>query len=316
MTKRDDAKEILTSLGLPRRQQNERSCLTLLALAELVESTEWSKTKRPLLRIVDIMAWMRDHFDKDYAPNSRETIRRQTIHQFEQAQLVNRNPGDPSRPTNSGNTVYQLTTEATRVIKSFGKRTFASNCRKFIEQHGKLSAAYDKARDLKKVSATLPGGKRVKMSPGKHNDLQRQIVEHFAPRFAPGSVVLYLGDTANKRLVIDKSLLSRLKIPEMKHDKLPDVVLYDENRKWIFLVEAVTTHGPISPKRYKELEAVFSKSPCERVYVTAFPDFTTFKKYVIDIVWESEVWIADNPDHMIHFNGDKFLGPYPTQVDK
>ncbi|MBS1775349.1 MAG: hypothetical protein JSS64_03610, partial [Bacteroidetes bacterium] len=23
-----------------------------------------------------------------------------------------------------------------------------------------------------------------------------------------------------------------------------------------------------------------------------------------------EVWIADNPDHLIHFNGHKFLGAY------
>lgn len=312
MSKRDEALEIISSLGLPRQQQNERSSLTLLALAGLTEADEWAKTKRPLLRIVDIMAWMRENFDKNYAPNSRETIRRQTIHQFEQSRLIDRNPDDPTRPTNSGDTVYQLTTEAVRVLRSFGKRTFTGSCRKFIEQHGRLSEAYDKARDMKKVATTLPSGRKVKLSPGKHNELQRCIVEEFAPRFAPGAVVPYLGDTADKRLVIDRKLLADLKIPELKHDKLPDVLLFCQKRKWIFLIEAVTSHGPISPKRHKELEAVFSKSSCERIYVTAFSDFATFKKYAAEIVWESEVWIADTPDHMIHFNGDKFLGPYPA----
>ena len=139
------------------------------------------------------------------------------------------------------------------------------------------------------------------------------IVEEFAPRFARGAVVLYLGDTAEKRLVIETEMLAKLHVPEMNHEKLPDVVLYDEQREWLFLVEAVATHGPVSPKRHAELEAALQGTPAGRVYVTAFMDFTAFKKYASDIVWESEVWIAEFPDHMIHFNGDKFLGPYPQR---
>jgi adenine-specific DNA-methyltransferase len=259
------------------------------------------------------MGWMRDHFGKDYAANSRETIRRQTIHQFEQARLVDRNPDDPSRPTNSGDTVYQLTEEAASVLRRFGKEDFARKCEAFIERHGSLSAAYARSRNLVKVSITLPGGAKIDLSPGVHNELQRVVVEEFVPRFAPASQVLYLGDTAKKRLVIDSSRLAKLNIPELNHDKLPDVVLYDLNRKWLFLIEAVTTHGPVSPKRHAELETALQDCPAGRVYVTAFMDFTTFKKYASDIVWESEVWIAAFPDHMIHFNGDKFLGPYPQR---
>lgn len=164
-----------------------------------------------------------------------------------------------------------------------------------------------------KVPVSLPNGLKVELSPGIHNELQRLIVEDFASRFAPGAVVLYLGDTADKRLVIDADALNGLDIPAMNHDKLPDVVLYDEQRKWLFLVEAVTTHGPVSPKRHAELEAAMKDCPAGRVYVTAFMDFAAFKKYASDIVWESEVWIAEFPDHMIHFNGDRFLGPYPQR---
>lgn len=316
MSKRDDAKEILKSLGLPKRQQNERSCLTLLALAGLSEDDPWSATSRPLHRIWDIMGWMKDKYGKEYAANSRETIRRHTIHQFEQARLINRNPDDPSRPTNSGDTKYQLTEGAAEVLRSFDSRDFSKKCQRFLESHGSLTEAYERARKLLKVPVTLPDGSKVELSPGVHNELQRLIVEEFAPRFAQGSVVIYLGDTAQKRLLVVTNILNTLNIPEMNHDKLPDVVLYDEGREWLFLIEAVTTHGPVSPKRHAELEAMLKDCPAGRIYVTAFMDFAGFKKYASEIVWESEVWVAEFPDHMIHFNGDKFLGPYPPREEE
>ncbi len=311
MSKREDALEILKSLGLARQQQNERSCLTLLALAGLSEDDPWSKTSRPLHRIWDIMGWMKDKYGKEYAANSRETIRRQTVHQFEQARLINRNPDDPSRPTNSGDTRYQLTEDAAGVFRAFGNRNFSKKCDEFLKRHGSLTEAYARARKLLRVPVTLPDGSKVELSPGVHNELQRLIVQDFAPRFAPGSVVIYLGDTAKKRLLVATDILKKLNIPEMNHDKLPDVVLWDKKRNWLFLIEAVTTHGPVSPKRHAELESMLKDCSAGRVYVTAFVDFTSFKKYASEIVWESEVWLAEFPDHMIHFNGDKFLGPYP-----
>ncbi|MEX2176869.1 MAG: BsuBI/PstI family type II restriction endonuclease [Pirellulaceae bacterium] len=311
MTKRQEALEILTSLGLPKQQQNERSCLTLISLAGLSESEMWSATQRPLVRILDIMNWMKEKYGKHYAANSRETIRRSTVHQFEQARLIDRNPDDPKRPTNSGETVYQLTKEAAHVLKSFGRPTFSNRCEQFIEQHGQLSASYERARNLTKVPVTLPDGNRIALSAGLHNELQRLIVEDFAPRFAHDSVLVYLGDTAKKRLIIAADVLNSLGVPPMNHDKLPDVVLYGRKKKWIFLIEAVTSHGPVSAKRHAELESMFQECSASRVYVTAFLDFSAFKRYASDIVWESEVWIAAFPDHMIHFNGDKFLGPYP-----
>lgn len=225
--------------------------------------------------------------------------------------MIDRNPDDPTRPTNSGDTVYQLTVDAAKVLKSFEKRTFSTNCKRFVERHGSLSAAYEQTRDLTKVPVKLPNGSEVRLSPGIHNDLQRLIVEEFAPRFAVESVVAYLGDTAKKQLIVDAPLLNELNIPEMNHDKLPDVVLYDHGRRWLFLIEAVTSHGPVSPKRHAELESMLGQCLAARIYVTAFLDMKAFKKYVADIVWESEVWIAESPDHMIHFNGFKFLGPYP-----
>ncbi len=152
-------------------------------------------------------------------------------------------------------------------------------------------------------------GKELKLSAGKHNILQAAIVQHFASRFINNGVVLYLGDTANKNLYLDETVLNELGIPIDQHSKLPDVVIFDKEKRWLFLIEAVTSHGPVSPKRLLELEEFLKNCKVGKVYVSAFPDFSEFKKHSTNIAWETEVWLMDAPDHMIHFNGDKFIGP-------
>jgi len=315
VSKQDEALEILRAFGLPRAQQNERSALTLLALAGLGPRDSWAKAQKPLLRTVDIMEYMRKKYHKDYKPNSRETIRRQTIHQFEQARLVDRNPDDPSRPTNSGNNCYSLTDAAISVLRTYGTTAFDEAVDKFVQKFGQLEKAYNKRRDLQKVKLKLPTGATIRLSPGKHNALQVAVVEEFGPRFAPGAKLLYLGDTARKHVIRATEELQNLRVGITEHDKLPDIVLYDAEKNWLFLIEAVTTHGPVNPKRHAEMEDMLAECLAERVYVTAFLDRADFRKYAADIAWETEVWIAQTPDHMIHFNGPKFLGPYQRQDD-
>lgn len=285
MSKIDDARGILTSLGLPSRQRNERSALTLLSLANIGPKTSWKNTRQPLLRILDIMESMREKYGKDYAPNSRETIRRQTIHQFEQARIVDRNPDDPARPTNSGKTVYALTDAAAHVLRLYGTKQFKKAIADFIDNVGSLQAAYRGSRARHRVPLRMPDGSTVHLSPGKHNELQVAVIRELGARFAPGASVLYVGDTALKHVVCETQQLAKLRIGITRHDKLPDVVLYWEERNWLFLIEAVTSHGPVNPKRHREIEHMLKKCPAERVYVTAFLDAKSFRKYSADIAW-------------------------------
>lgn len=139
--------------------------------------------------------------------------------------------------------------------------------------------------------------------------MQKAIIEEFAPRFAPNSECLYVGDTIQKDMVKDVDKLSQLGFEITLHDKMPDVVLYREDKNWIYFVESVTSVGPMDPKRILEIKSMTSRVTAGKIYVTAFLDFQTFKKFSEQLAWETEVWIADMPDHMIHLNGDKFLGP-------
>jgi len=310
MSKTDEATAILEALGLPKAQQNERSALTLLALADLKETTPWSKSKKRAIRIHEILIFIQQHYGKQYAENTRETIRRQTLHQFEQAGIVIRNPDDPVRPTNSPKTVYGITDDTLKTIKKYGTSGWQSAQKNFVRNKGKLIEKYEKRKKKHLISVDLPDGTPVNFSPGKHNKLQVKIIKDFRVRFSPNTQVVYVGDTARKMLYEDKSLLKKLKIPITKHDKLPDVVLYDSQKNQILLIEAVTAHGPLSPKRQIELEKTLKNCKAKRIYITAFPDFREFKRHVDNIAWETEVWIENNPDHMIHFNGPKFFTVY------
>ncbi len=252
---------------------------------------------------------MRDTYGREYAENTRETVRRQVIHQLEQARVVDRNPDAPDLPTNSPRTHYGLTDEALKVIRLYGTSGWDSELRSFRSSHGVLLEIYQRRRRMREIPIRTSTGEEIRLSPGSHNILQAQIVTDFGPKFAPGAILLYLGDAANKLLHLDKERLAKLGIPLTEHDKLPDVVLYDEERNWLFMVEAVTSHGPVSPKRVEELEVTLEDCAATRVYVSAFPDFRQFKQHVDNIAWETEVWISEIPDHLIHFNGDKFLGP-------
>jgi adenine-specific DNA-methyltransferase len=315
--KLSEAKTLLTALGLPKAQCNDRSGWVFLALANIKPSYNWNTATAPLLPTVNIMGFIRNEYGMDYKPNSRETIRRQTLHQFEQARVVDRNRDDPARPTNSKDNNYSLNQPILEILAVYPNGNWKEKVQDYKDTVTELTAQYERQLGLHKIPITLPNGDTIKLSPGKHNQLHADIVHEFCSRFVGASGrLLYIGDTASSRneggklMLLEVDYLKSLGVPPMSHDKLPDVVVYDESRKWLFLIEAVTSHGPVSPKRWIELEEAFKDCTVGIVYVTAFPDRAEFRRNAADIAWETEVWIADNPDHMVHFNGDRFLGPH------
>ncbi len=310
MNKVDEAKQILRDLGLPLAQQNEISAYTLLALCGIKPKDKWKDATAKSEKVSKgIMAFCKDVYKKEYAPNTRETFRRQVLHQFVQARIADYNPDNPLLPVNSPKAHYALTTEALQAIKIFGTKGWKEASVLFKSKFGELSKRYSSERELNLIPVTLSNGETIKLSSGKHNVVQAAIVHEFAARFANRSMVLYLGDTANKDLYVDKEVLLEIGIPITEHSKLPDVVLFDREKNWLYLIEAVTSHGPVSPKRVVELEELLKDCNAGKVYVTAFPDFSEFKKHSTNIAWDTEVWLVDFPEHMIHFNGDRFVGP-------
>lgn len=304
------ANQVLVSLGLPRAQQNERSALSLLALLNLTPDKAWADAESPLMGITPIMEWVREHYGKEYAPNTRETFRRHTMHQFCDAGIARYNPDKPDRPVNSPQAVYQIEPAALALLRSFGTPTWHDRLPAYLAERETLVARYAKKREQNRIPIKIAPGKEITLSPGEHSELIRAIIEDFAPRFAPGSVLVYAGDTGDKRAYFDASLLAGLGVNVDSHGKMPDVVLHFTAKNWLLLVESVTSHGPVDGKRHADLAKLFAGSIAGLVYVTAFPNRAVMGRYLGEIAWETEVWVADAPSHLIHFNGARFLGPH------
>lgn len=309
-TNQRDAMRILETVGLPRAQLNERSVLTLLSLMDLRPDRSWQDAKVPLMGITPMMDWMRQHYSKAYAPNSRETIRRQTMHQFVEAGIALYNPDDPKRAVNSPKAVYQIEPHFAAALKTFGTDAWKAEIANFVKRQQSLVERYAAEREQNRIPVTLSDGKTLTLSAGDHSELIRDIIEDFGSRFVPGGKLVYAGDTGEKWGYFDNVLLASLKIDPGSHGKMPDVVLYDAERNWLLLIESVTSHGPVDGKRHTELTRLFSSSSAGLVYVTAFPTRAIMGRYLGEIAWETEVWVAEAPSHLIHFNGDRYLGPH------
>jgi hypothetical protein len=311
-----EAFAILAAVGLPKPQQNERSALCLLALADISISSRWDQAAQPLMGVTPIIKWLRDKYKKPYAPNTRETIRKDTLHQFTEAGITLYNPDEPSRSVNSPKAVYQLSDGFLALIRSYGTKSWPLELQSYLELQPTLAEKYEKHREMRLVPITLATGAKIKLTPGLHNKLAKSVIEQFAPRFAPGSAAVYVGDTGDKYAFFERKLLEKLGVELDEHGKMPDLILYYAERNWLLLVECVTSHGPMSATRHNQLTRLFAHSKAGLVFVTAFPDRQTMSRFLADIAWETEVWIADAPSHLIHFNGQRFLGPYKPKGSK
>ncbi|MBP3666897.1 MAG: restriction endonuclease [Clostridia bacterium] len=303
MSKIDEARAILTALGMPLKQQSDLSCYTLLALVSIRPYSSWSEATNEWIRIHDILGFVGDHYYR-YKENTRESVRKDVLHHFRNAALIE----DNGLATNSPNYRYRITDELLRVLQSYGTPMWEDQVGQFKLRHESLISQYASKKSIQKMPVKINDSEMM-FSPGAHNALQKAIIEEFAPRFAPNSECLYVGDTTDKELHKDSERLLDLGFVITKHDKMPDVVLYREDVDWIYFIEAVTSVGPMSPKRILELKVMTRLVKSGIIFVTAFPDFQTYKKFSRELAWDTEVWISDNPDHMIHLNGDRFMGP-------
>lgn len=292
---------LLNRVGMPQKQQSDLCCYVMLAMANIKQDSFWADAANDWIRIHDIIVFTKEEYNKQYAENSRETFRKQAIHHFRNAALIE----DNGKATNSPDYRYRITDEFIKVIKS--------NCDEdslnvFLNNHDRLVEIYASKKEITKIPIKI-NNKDYSLSLGKHNELQKLIISEFAPRFAPNSWCLYVGDTIEKDLVKEENILKDLGFKITLHDKMPDVVLYSKEKNWIYFIEAVTSVGPMDPKRILEINNMTQTVNAGKIFITAFLDFKTYKKFSESLAWDTEVWVAESPDHMIHLNGDRFIGP-------
>lgn len=308
LNKKTEAKTILELLGMPPRQQSDICCYSLLALLHLPATSPWSSATNEWTRIHEILAFLRTNYrGACYAENSREAFRKEALHRFRAAAIIE----DNGTATNSPNYRYRVTSEALALFQSYGSEAWESKVAAFLADHSTLKEIYASKKQVAKVAVTVDGVAHT-LSTGAHNQLQKALIEEFAPRFLQRFKCLYLGDTSKRDLIKDVEGLRALGFAITLHDKMPDVVMHVVDKNWVVFVKCVTSVGPMSPARLLELNQMTAGVTAGKVFITAFPNRQAYKKFSDQIAWETDVWIAEDPDHMIHLNGDRFMGPHSS----
>lgn len=310
----NEALEIADSFGIPIDKQTlrrkERVGLCILALAGIIKNKNWSsinEKKLAELKSRDIITFVNKHLEENISPGSYDDIRRKDLKLLVLGEVVLNS--NPQYSPNDSRRAYVLSPEHAKAIKHYGKPAWKKNLTSVMKGRKTLSEKIARKRKVKKIPIKI-NGKIEEFSPGEHNELQQQIIDNMLPIFGHGAEILYIGDTTKKQLFKNEDKLKKLKFFELEHGMLPDIIAYSKSENWLFLVEAVHTSNPISELRKIELEKLIEKCTAKIIYVSAFLNRTKHREYSSNIAWETEVWIAESPDHMMHLNGDKFLGPY------
>jgi type II restriction enzyme len=313
-----EALAILQALGVPvsnltsRRQ--EKMAKAFMSVAGLKPGMKWAEIKdnndehRLLSR--QIITHMNTYWGEDISSGSYDDIRRKDMVLPVEALVILSSAKNPNANTNDGTRGFAIHPAAAKAIRKYGGVGWQQAVEEFHRDQPTLASRLSRVRALARVPVQINSEVKLTFSAGKHNDLQKAVIESFLPIYGHGAEVLYVGDTAKKNLFLDEKGLKKINFFELAHDKLPDVVAYSAKENWLYLIEAVTTANPITELRRSVLLRSAAECTADLIFVTAFLDRDTYRKFAKDIAWETEVWIADTPEHMIHFNGDKFLGPH------
>jgi hypothetical protein len=306
-----EALGVLKALGMPNEQLNDRTAICLLALLDLPANRKWREATNPMLGIRAILDFAREQMNRNYAENTRESVRKYSVKQLVSAGILLHNPDMPDRAVNSSGNCYQIEEHALALFRQYGSKTWKSSAANYLDIRGTLAAQYASARELQRIPVKVMDGNVISISAGDHSRLIRAIIEDFGPYFVPGGELVYVGDTGTKWGYFNHELLTLLGVSVEQHGKMPDVIIYYRQKNWLILAEAVASGGPVDSGRHMELAELFRDSKAGLVYVTAFPDRgAVFRKFLSVVAWETEVWCASDPTHLIHFNGIRFLGPY------
>lgn len=304
--------DILGEVGIPldfTPRRLERMAMACLAVGHIKSNFQETKSADDdcFLTTREIISFENKNYSEDISSGSYDDIRRKDLLYLVQAGIVLNSSTFDSQATNNPTRGYTLNPLFAKLLKNYGTPHWTTELEAYKEQVKLLKEELERKRDLEKIPVKLPSGVDLHLSAGEHNVLQKHIIEDFLSIFGMGAEVLYIGDTLDKYLYKNEELLEQIGFFTLEHEELPDVVAYCKKKNLLFLIEAVHSAGPMDEIRVMKLKKQMENCSAIPIFVTTFLNKKEFRKWVTDIAWESEVWIADSPEHMIHFNGYKFL---------
>lgn len=308
---------IIEQLGIPTEgltgRDKEKMAMALLAAGDVKKSSDWSKIKSANdgygITTKQCIDFYNTYLDENMSKGSYDYVLRDGLNKLIIGGIVDRSK--PEANLSDSTRGYRISAEYARIICKFGQSDWEKQVEIFNKTHKTYQERINQIRDIPQITVRTVDGKEFQLKDGEHNLIQQQVITEFLPRFGYGATVLYCGDSDNKYGVInEKDKLEEIGIHDLSQGKLPDVVAYSEEKDWIYLIEAYHTSNPITPERKFELEEMVGENAEKCIFITAFQSNESYRSCTEELAWETEIWIATNPDHMIHRNGCRFMGPY------
>lgn len=308
--------QILSCLGIPidevTERKREKMGMAFLAVGNVKSSNEWKKIKDSnsdySVTTKEIIDFDNNNLEDNISRGSYDYVLRDDLKFLLLADIVIKSK--PMANTSNPTRGYKISAEYSRIIKNYGQSDWFKQVEAFNSSHPTYEEKISQKRNLPKIKVTTPDGKEIDLKDGEHNAIQKAIIEEFLSRFGYGAQLLYCGDSDNKYgLIFEEQKLQELGFSDLKQSKLPDVVAYSPEKDWVYMIEAYHTSNPITPTRKLELQKIMGESSKKGIFVTAFENVSSYHKCTEELAWETEIWIATEPDHMQHRDGVKFLGP-------
>ena len=300
----------MEGLNNPRKHRSlEKMAMACLAVGQIKKSFKETKSSEDglFLRTRDIIEFENTYYAEKISKGSYDDIRRKDLQMPVEQMIVLRSASLESQATNNPARGYALSPAFASLLKDFNTEQWEKHFETFRKETVSLKEELARRREIEKIPVTLPNGVELHLSTGEHNTLQKAIIEKFLPLFGMGAEVLYVGDTTDKFLYLNQQRLTELGYFAVEHEELPDVIAYSQEKNILFLIEAFHSTGQWSEIRVRKIREKLGDCTAVVVYITAFETMESFRKKAAEIAWETEVWVADFPEHLIHFNGYKFL---------
>ena len=310
----DDAADILKSIGMPERLYNPRCVMALAACAEITEKSKWRHASEAYHGTHDIISFINRNFPnkanldtKGYQENSRETFRDETLKPWISAGILEARYGLAS---NLKDNAYRLTAQFVALIRTYGTERWLEELEVYKSIHPSYETLLKQVKDLDPGYSVNYNGLVFTLDRSPHNKLQKAILDVFAKYFASGAELLYIGDTSDRMLRKNDNRLSELGINVFsKSTCIPDIILYDEKHNRILFIEAYNSVGEFTYDRVKDILACCHCKPgTEVAFITAFATMKKALQVINNIAWDTDIWVAEYETHLIHKNGDKFIG--------
>ncbi len=311
----NDAKTILDSIGMPSHLVNPRSVMTLAALAEMYGDKKWRNASEDYHGTHHIVTFINEHYpnkaglDKTpYAENSRETFRKYNIKPWISAGILEPKAG---LATNDKDNSYRFTSYFASLIRTYGTEQWEEKLTEYKENHVTYAEYLKQTKNIERDYITEYGDIKISLKKSAHNKLQLNILQYLIPLVCKEKPeLLYIGDATDRNLWQKDERLDELGIHVLSQSgNLPDIIVYDESQKRVIFIEAYHSTGPFTIDRVNAIKSLCACAEgTEAAFITAFDSTAKMLKNYKDIAWDTDIWSADEPTHLVHKNGDKFIG--------